>query len=402
MERKNALAAVVIMAMLFGGFGLLATSAIGRDGRFESLARQFAGDKDFPAFAATAESAVNEDLDRDHWFIQLFGGVERLMGRRVISDAVEDNTVVKLSTGALNFVNPGSTSEPAACAESNADAMSWLSARLEEDGIPSMFVVAPQKIQEGMDLLPTGVEESGNETADVVLGALQDDGVHCLDLRPLFASEGEWSDWFFTTDHHWKPEAAFAAWQWLASEMETRYGFSTDDSLTDPANWSVETLEDEFLGSQGKRVGSLYAGVDDFSVYRPLFDTDFTYASEFGGFVREGSFNESLCFPERLGADWFEGNPYTYYSGGDYSIATMTDHSNPDGPKVVLVRESFSNALAPFLAISCSELTTIDLRYFEGNLAQEIEGIDPDLVLVLYSSSSTGNETLFRFGQDES
>lgn len=400
MKRREALATALVLIMMAGGLVMVGTSFANGEGNLESLAKAFAKDGDVQAFVDGSEGAVNQDLDRDHLFIQLYGGVERLVGRRVVEDAVSDNTVVKLSTGALNFVNPGSTSEPATSAESNAAAFSWLSEELEEAGIPSMFVVAPQKIQQGEDLLPAGVEESGNETADVLLAQLRENGTAALDLRPLFAREGEYPDWFFRTDHHWKPEAAFRAWRELATEFEARYGFKTEESLLDDNNWDTEVLENFFLGSQGKRTGSLYAGVDNFTIYTPLFETDLTYESEHGGFSRTGSFNESVCFPERIAeADWFDGNPYTYYSGGDYATARITNHENPDGPKVVLIRESFSNVLAPFLALSCSELVTVDLRYFTGDLVGSIEQEDPDLVMALYTSSSTGSEQLFQFGQ---
>ena len=79
----------------------------------------------------------------------------------------------------------------------------------------------------------------------------------------------------------------------------------------------------------------------------------------------------------------------------------MTNHLNPDGKKIVLLRESFSCALAPFLALSCSELITIDLRYFDGDLLDTLREIDPDLVLTLYCVSSIGNQDLFIFQQGE-
>ena len=158
-----------------------------------------------------------------------------------------------------------------------------------------------------------------------------------MDLRPLFEENGIYSNWFFRTDHHWKPEAAFFAWQALTDELEERYGLAADPVfLTDPANWDTRVLEHFFLGSQGKRVGSLYAGADDITLYTPKFDSELTYSCPAYGFTRTGPFETSVCFPERVARqDWFNGNPYTYYAGGDYPIATITNHKNPDGPRVV-------------------------------------------------------------------
>ena len=80
---------------------------------------------------------------------------------------------------------------------------------------------------------------------------------------------------------------------------------------------------------------------------------------------------------------------------------SITNHNNPDGPRIVMLRDSFACALTPFLALSCSELVTIDLRYFEGDLLDTIGSYDPDLVLTLYTASTTGLENMFQFDKTE-
>ena len=402
MRRRNTITAAVFLLAVAAGLVLLAASFFGGEGKFETLLKGFVRDKDVMAFVDGAESAVNQDLDREHWFIQLYGGVQRLSGRRIVEDAVSENTVVKLSTGALNFVDLDGQAGAGPQVKENAAATADLARALGERGIPYLYLCAPQKLQRGVQLLPEPLAESGNASADALLAELARRETDYLDLRPLFESNGIYANWFFCTDHHWKPEAAFFAWQLLSDELSGRYGFETDPSLTDPASWSTTVLEDFFLGSQGKRVGTLYAGVDDFTLYTPRFATDLTYANADGSFTRTGPFNNSVCFPERVAArDLFNANPYTYYAGGDYAMATITNHKNPEGPKIVLIRESFSCALAPFLALSCSELTTIDLRYFTGDLLDTVEALDPDLVLTLYTASTTGLDNMFDFGLTE-
>ena len=403
MKRRNTITALLFLLLTAAGLTLVLTAFVGGEGKLEGLLKSAVRERDPGAVLSEAESAVNSDLDRDNLFIQLYGGVQRLSGRRVIQDMVAGNTVAKLSTGALNFVNLGTAGQvDQEAVGRRAQATAELAAKLEVRGIPYLYIAAPQKIQRGAELLPRGLEESGNATCDAYLAELDRLGVDYLDLRPVFESNGIYSSWFFRTDHHWKPEAAFFAWQYLSGELDLRYGYETPSILTNPNNWSTRVLDDFFLGSQGKRVGSLYAGVDDFTIYTPKFDTNLTYTNSDGSFDRSGPFAQSVCFPERVEErDWFNGNPYTYYSGGDYAMATMVNHNNPKGPKVVLLRESFSCALAPFLALSCSELTTIDLRYFSGDLMDTIRELEPDLVLTLYTASSTGLDNMFNFDTTE-
>ena len=403
MKRRNTITALLFLLLTAAGLTLVLTAFVGGEGKLEGLLKSAVRERDPGAVLSEAESAVNSDLDRDHLFIQLYGGVQRLSGRRVIQDMVAGNTVAKLSTDALNFVNLGTAGQvDQEAVGRRAQATAELAAKLEVRGIHYLYIAAPQKIQRGAELLPRGLEESGNATCDAYLAELDRLGVDYLDLRPVFESNGIYSNWFFRTDHHWKPEAAFFAWQYLSGELDLRYGYETPSILTNPNNWSTRVLDDFFLGSQGKRVGSLYAGVDDFTIYTPKFDTSLTYTNSDGSFDRSGPFAQSVCFPERVEErDWFNGNPYTYYSGGDYAMATMVNHNNPKGPKVVLLRESFSCALAPFLALSCSELTTIDLRYFSGDLMDTIRELEPDLVLTLYTASSTGLDNMFNFDTTE-
>ena len=398
MKRRNTMTAAVFLLAVAAGFLLLATSFFGGEGKFEALLKTFLRERDVMAFVDGAETAVNGDLDRDHLFIQLYGGVQRLSGRRVVEDAVGENTVVRLSTGGLNFVDLQAAPGVGPQVAENAAATAAFAQCLEALGIPYLYVNAPQKLQRGEALLPTGVEEYGNESADAFLEELERQGTDYVDLRPLFEENGIYSNWFFRTDHHWKPEAAFFAWQALTDELEERYGLAADPALTDPANWDTRVLEHFFLGSQGKRVGSLYAGVDDIELWVPTFHTNFTYSIPIYDMERTGPFEESLLFPERVEErDYFGGNPYTLYAGGDYPMGRIYNEVHPEGKRILLLRDSYACALTPFLALSCGELITIDLRYFHDDLLSYVDWLEPDVVLVMYTAGSLALDPLFDF-----
>lgn len=340
--------------------------------------------------AAEGESALSANLDPERWFIQIYGGAQRLMGRRYVADVAAGNSVVKLDSGALSFFEIGG--EPPDTSE-NAAKTIQLARDLEVQGIPFLMAVAPQKVADQSDL-PAGLAEHFNAAGDQFLALLTQAGVDSFDLRPAFDSRTDRDGLFFRTDHHWRGEGAQYAYALLSGELSARYGFPENAEALNPGNYDWVLYEDWFLGSQGKRVGSLYAGTDDFTAAAPKFETDFTYVAPGG--TRTGSFETSLCFPERLAErDLFNENPYVYYSGGDYGQASMINHRNPDGPRILLIRESFSCAFAPFLALGCSELTTVDLRYLDRPLQDVVEEARPDLVLMLYCASSTRLPELF-------
>ena len=168
MKRRDTLTALGFLAALALALAVVVSSCFGGEGALETLLKQALRDRDVQAVLDGAERAVNQDLDRDHFFIQLFGGVQRLSGRRVVEDAVGENTVVKLSTGALNFVDLTGP-DPAPQAAENAGATAALAQDLSERGIPYRFLLAPQKIGRDQALLPTGVTDRGNAAADAFL-----------------------------------------------------------------------------------------------------------------------------------------------------------------------------------------------------------------------------------------
>lgn len=401
MKRANTWIAALFLLFLLG---MLALMALGARTTASALLSDWNSREDTAASSLLdkaefvtehGESALNKGLDRSHAFIQLYGAVQRLLGQRLVEDSTPDTSVTKLENGALTFCGLGNAYiDPT----ENAEKTAVFVEELTQMGFPFLAVVAPEKIQYGTKPLPEAVPEFGNEIADAYLEVLAEAGVDAFDLRPAFNAREDYYDLFFRTDHHWKPEGAFFACGVLMEELSERYGFPVNEEALDEENWDKTVYKDWFLGSQGKRVGSFYAGVDDFTVYTPQFDTAFRYTIPERDAERAGTFSEALCYEEYVTErNWFNGNPYVYYSGGDWAEATMVNEANPDGPKVVLIRDSFSCALAPFLALQCSELTTIDLRYYQGDLKEGIAEIDPDLVMLLYSASTTRLESLFQF-----
>ncbi len=397
MRRKETVTALLFLCALGAGLVLLATSFLGGEGQLEGVIRSTARSGDVKTLLASAEGAANRDLDRSHVFIQLYGGAQRLIGRRVVADMADpDYTVARLSDGTLAFQNlTADPTDQTDHARSLADLRDYLAQR----DTPFLYVQAPQKI--ASDLLPTGMENYGDENADQLLSLLDGLEVDSVDLRPaLQAGDGtlNGAPLFFRTDHHWTAEGAFLGNQVLCETLEADYGIAIDHTALDAENYTVTTYENWFLGSQGKRVGTLYGGVDDITLWKPNFPTDFTYSSPAYFPDRSGPFEESLLFPERLEPkDYFNGNPYTLYSGGDYALARMYNHAKPDGARILLIRDSFACTLSPFLALQCGELMTMDLRYFQDDLAEYLDWLQPDLVLVMYTASTTRLDTMFPF-----
>ena len=350
-----------------------------------------------------SESAVNTLLDRNHTFIELYGGAQRLLGRRSIEDAEAKYTVVRMDNGLLTFASPADTQTDMAV---KAREMTAFARRVRrEQDIPVLYVQAPSKLDVGS--LPLGVENYADAEADQFLSLLGRAGVDTLDLRPLFRQAAqedpkEALSLFFRTDHHWTPQGAFLGFQAIGKKLAEDYGFSVNEEYLDETNYDKYVLEGRFLGSQGKRVGSLYAGVDDVEIWAPTFSTDFTYTVPMSGIKREGPFAVSLLFPEQLADEGslYDTNPYTVWSGGDFILARAENRKDPDAPRILILRDSYGCALTPFLSLLGSETMAMDPRLFNGDqdeMLEYIDWLDPDLVIVLNTTSSLRVDTLFPY-----
>lgn len=387
MKKPYALTAVVFLAFLFGVAALLAADApaIGRS--VLTAWRNTAGGAAEHLDSATAamEEAVNTSLRRNNYAVELYGGLLRLAGKRVSEDpAVPDYSVALMDNGSITFVNLDTT-EVADMSAAADEIAGWADALADAD-IPLLYVAYPRKTPRTGSGLPAGLTDRPVLKMAALVDELAARGVPLLDLRDTFEALGDYSSLFFRTDHHWNVRGGFFAFQTIAAVLREDYGLDMDSFYEDESNYRSQVLEDWFLGSQGKRVGTLFAGTDDFELLTPAFDTSFTYTLHAEGLVREGSMEETLLFPERAAEkDYYNANPYTYYSGGDYAMATAVNHGNPGGPSILLVRDSMACAVTPFLALDCSTLTTVDTRYYTADIVALALELQPDIVLVMRS-----------------
>lgn len=91
----------------------------------------------------------------------------------------------------------------------------------------------------------------------------------------------------------------------------------------------------------------------------------------------------SLYVPEKLE----EKDKYSFFLGGNQPLCVIQTQQK-DAPKVLIVRDSYSDSLAPFLTQRFSELHLFDLRYNLTSVKSYVAEHDIDAVVVLYSFSN--------------
>lgn len=385
MKKPYTLTAVVFLVFIFGLALFLLTDLPRIGGSVLTAWRNTDGGivEHLDAATDSAEEALNASLRRGNGAVELYGGLLRLMGRQVSEDpAIADYSVARLKNGSITFVNLDAAQLPDN-SETVAEISGW-SEQLADAGIPLLHIAYPKKTPRTDSGLPAGLADWPVLKMTALADGLREAGVAVLDLRDAFEGLGDYSHLFFRTDHHWNIRGGLFAYQTMAHTLRADYGLALDPFYEDAANYHSEVLKDWFLGSQGKRVGTLFAGTDDFELLTPAFDTRFTFSVPSEGVERTGTMEQAILFPQRVARrDYYNGNPYTYYGGGDYDLLTIENHLNPGGPRILLVRDSMACAVTPFLACACSRLVQVDTRSYEGDVARLAQELGVDMVLVL-------------------
>ncbi|MBR5488249.1 MAG: DUF4358 domain-containing protein [Firmicutes bacterium] len=160
---------------------------------------------------------------------------------------------------------------------------------------------------------------------------------------------------YFRTDHHWTADGAYYAYEELCHEM----GF---EPISREERKSVDF--EGFVGSFYKDTGenpALKEHPDTVRAYYPVSkNTSLTYTTT------EGRTNDWKIIWNVN--DYGSSMKYSTFIAGDNPYTVIKNEELEDGPRCVVVKESFGNALVPFLVDHYSRIYVIDYRYWKGDL----------------------------------
>jgi len=254
-------------------------------------------------------------------------------------------------------------------------------------------IIPPEKDIENHTTYAKGLPNGYyNEKADMYIQNLAEKNVAYLDLRAdLKDSSIEKSNIFFKTDHHWRIETAFWAYQDLAKYLQNQYDFVVDPFYVDKGNWNFLTYKNIYLGSMGRKTGMYYSGADDITLIYPKFNTKYQINMEYTKDLilePEGRFEENLLsyVPFQNGLDPFNTyyDKYSSYLSGDYRLAHIVNENNPNGPKVLFIKDSIARPVAAFLSTMCSEVWLVDPRYYKDNIEDFVAEHPLDYIFVMF------------------
>ena len=244
--------------------------------------------------------------------------------------------------------------------EKNLGYVSALAGKTESDVILSLI---PSAALIWQDKLPEGAYSYDQQ---LLLDMAGDTGLPMADLQGALGAHRD-EQIFYRTDHHWTTLGAFSGANALLEAL--------GKEPLDMADFTPEAVSDSFCGTLYSNSG----------IHWLTPDTMEFWVDEEGLSVtswRTGTAQDAPLYDR----SWLqEKDKYSAFLGGNQPLCVIRNEKAADGGKLLLVRDRYSDAMAPFLAQRFAEVHLLDLRQYRMpvSLYARQEGIGQ--IAVVYS-----------------
>lgn len=205
-----------------------------------------------------------------------------------------------------------------------------------------------------------------------------DNDIAFVDLREDFRkayAAGE--QLYYRTDHHWTTPGAFLGYTKLCESLGKKPLEKSDFD---------REIYSGFYGTTYSTGGFWLTQPDALEVWvNPKNSNNIHVKITDGTEVKE---SDSLYFYSHLDED----DKYPVFLDGNHAITEITNTRVSSGT-VLVVKDSFSHSLAPFLAENFRRVILVDMRYYKQSVSQIAKTEKADRVVVLYGIDNFATDT---------
>ena len=345
---------------------------------FSKLVNFYVNDEtDYNAWSADLGEPLETDIATTFYkkfnFVNFNGVIHNLLHQHQM------NNVTKLNNGYLlspiSYVSDDDLKH-------NADAVINLKKYLDDRGIAFIYAITPYTSSKYDPQLPTGADDYGNDDLDRFSAMLKSGGVELIDLREEMYNDGiDQYKMMYKTDHHWTTKCGFYVYTKINEKLMDMLNCNVDPQVMDFSNYNIKTYENWHLGSNGQRTGFLYAGIDDFDLILPDFETSLTTNEK-----EDGNYQDLLIDTAPLQSKDITSR-YTYDHVFKSDGAYHNNYSYND-KCLLIISDSYCKAVNPFLAISYMDIMTKENDVTDTFLTHIYQ---PDAVIMfLYAENAVG------------
>ena len=215
-------------------------------------------------------------------------------------------------------------------------------------------MVVPNHIEFGLpDRLTTNLQAEGDTISqrgnlDYIYNNFSEDVKYIDIYNTLNQHKTEYL--YFNTDHHWTALGAYYAYCDFIKTVGK-----------EPFN-----LEDATKNSIEGFVGSLYTLTQDQRLQNNSDTVDYyTFPGDYTVNIPNiADYPISMYYSDATAGS----NTYGLFLWGDNPLTVIDNNENSSGEKLVIVKESYGNAISSYFAYNYDETHIIDFRHFDGNL----------------------------------
>ena len=245
--------------------------------------------------------------------------------------------------------------------------------------VPITVMFAPSTGYIADDVLPTVHDEYNDDTYfESASKTFENNGIAFVDLRETFKEAyNNGSQLYYKTDHHWTTEGAYTAYAQLCKNLATEP--VAKESL------NVEKYDD-FYGTTYSTSGFWLTDPDTVEVWNNPENTDNIKVTITEG--TEVSEYDSMYFYDHIDED----DKYPVFIDGNHALTEITN-SEAEGGTIIVIKDSFSHCLAPFLAENYSKVILVDMRYYKQSVSDIVAQEKPEQILVMYGIDNFATDT---------
>lgn len=265
-----------------------------------------------------------------------------------------------------------------------------LNAVCQEAGTEFSYISYPSKTNAKSIPTEYGIDTNYEEARADFLSYLDEVDINYLNVRELMENDGYTTkDIFYKTDHHWKTTAGFYAARAIANYLNEEYNWSLNSSMLDEDKFTFTTYKDLWFGESGRGLSLAYVNaLDDFTQIMPNYETSISIGfpweepttGDFSIMVDESGYSGDV--------DYYSYSAHYSYARGMDSLVTYHNNlADENGKKILLIKDSFSVVVIPFLTLETSDVIVWDMRsnHTKTGLYDYIKENDIDVVLVAYT-----------------
>lgn len=280
---------------------------------------------------------------RDQWMV-LKARAEQLLGKHEFNGVYlcDDTLISKVETPVEGMV------------EKNLSYIDRLSEKADADVVLGMI---PSAAEVWKNKLPSGAE-SWDQT-DLLA---QSD----VDFQSILMEHAD-EQIFYRTDHHWTTLGAFYGANALLEFL--------DKEALKEEDFTAETVSDSFCGTLYSQSGIHWLEPDTLEFWVEedgLSVTSWRTGKEEAANLYDRSYLDGK-------------DKYSAFLGGNQPMCVIKNENIIDGSKLLLIRDSYADSMAPFLAQRFSEVHLLDLRYYRFPVSTYTAENEIDNIAVVYS-----------------